>query len=105
MNNPTLSYEANLEFARKMDAKDPLADFRNQFHHPVRENGSPYLYFTGNSLGLQPKATSGALEQELLDWQRLGVEGHFHAKNPWMPYHEFLTEAMAEVVGANQLKW
>ena len=54
----------------------------------------------GNSLGLQPKQTETYLQQELKDWKNLGVEGHFHAKNPWMPYHEFLTEAMARVVGA-----
>ncbi|MCL4125977.1 UNVERIFIED_CONTAM: hypothetical protein GTU68_046620 [Idotea baltica] len=53
----------------------------------------------GNSLGLQPKSTSGAIQQELEDWRRYGVEGHFQAKNPWMPYHEFLSQAMADVVG------
>jgi len=34
----------------------------------------------------------------------LGVEGHFEAKNPWMPYHEFLTETMAEIVGAKPIE-
>ena len=104
MNSQTIAYEASLDFARRLDAEDPLAEFRGQFHHPIQENGQPYLYFTGNSLGLQPKATAAALQQELADWQRLGVEGHFHAKNPWMPYHEFLTEAMAEVVGAKPIE-
>src|SRR5207237_6603022 len=50
--------------------------------------------------GLQPKATQSAVLQELTDWQTLGVEGHFHAKNPWMPYHEFLTAQLARLVGA-----
>jgi kynureninase len=30
------------------------------------------------------------------------VEGHFHAKNPWMPYHEFLTKPLAKVLGAKE---
>ena len=58
------------------------------------------MYFTGNSLGLQPKQTKNHIQQELNDWANLGVEGHFEAKNPWMPYHEFLTETMAEIVGS-----
>jgi kynureninase len=62
------------------------------------------LYFTGNSLGLQPKTTKSAIEQELNDWANLGVEGHFEAKNPWMPYHEFLTESMAKIMGAKPIE-
>ena len=94
-----MDYKNGLAFAKEMDALDPLAKFRNQFHLPVKSNGKPYIYLCGNSLGLQAKTTEAALLQELKDWKNLGVEGHFHAKNPWMPYHEFLTEAMAEVVG------
>ncbi len=93
-------YENNLAFAKQMDEEDELKDYRSQFHLPMQKNGKPYVYLCGNSLGLQPKSTKANLEQELLDWANLGVEGHFHAKNPWMPYHEFLTEAMAKVVGA-----
>jgi kynureninase len=62
------------------------------------------LYFTGNSLGLQPKDTKKYIQQELDDWAKLGVEGHFEAKNPWMPYHEFLTETMSEIVGAKPIE-
>ena len=95
-----MKYENSLAFARQMDEKDELRAYRSQFHLPIQKNGQPYIYLCGNSLGLQPKTTATALEQELLDWKKLGVEGHFHAKNPWMPYHEFLTNAMAKVVGA-----
>ena len=100
MNPTTTPYQASLNFARAMDQKDPLAHFRGQFHLPVQKNGQPHIYLCGNSLGLQPKRTKAAIEQELEDWKNYGVEGHFHAKNPWMPYHEFLTEKMAKVVGA-----
>ncbi len=97
-------YENTLAFAKKMDAADPLREFRDKFHLPLQKNGEPYVYLCGNSLGLQPKTTEANLIQELLDWKNLGVEGHFHAKNPWMPYHEFLTNAMAKVVGAKPIE-
>ena len=100
----TISYQNTLEFAQKMDQIDPLKSYRDQFHLPIQSNGMPYVYLCGNSLGLQPKSIRGAIEQELLDWENHGVEGHFHAKNPWMPYHEFLTEAMAKVVGAKPIE-
>lgn len=97
-------YSTGLAFAKKMDKADPLRSFRKRFHLPKQENGKPYIYLCGNSLGLQPKDTAAALQQELVDWQNYGVEGHFHAKNPWMPYHEFLTKAMAKVVGAKPIE-
>ena len=55
--------------------------------------GNEWLYFTGNSLGLQPKVTKEYIKQELDDWAKFGVEGHFEAKNPWISYHEFLTDS------------
>ena len=87
-----------------MDQNDSLAPYRNAFHIPKEGNGKNWLYFTGNSLGLQPKSTKLAIDQELNDWAKLGVEGHFEAKNPWMPYHEFLTESMAKIVGAKPIE-
>ena len=95
-----MNYKNTLEFAREMDQQDPLRYFRDRFHLPVQPSGEPYLYFTGNSLGCQPKGVRENVLTELDDWANLGVEGHFHAKNPWMPYHEFLTESIARVVGA-----
>jgi len=88
------------EFALELDAKDELKDYRNEFHIPLQKNGKEHIYMCGNSLGLQPKRTKEFLNQELEDWATFGVEGHFHAKNPWMPYHEFLTESYAKIVGA-----
>ena len=79
---------------------DPLRKFRDQFYLPKQANGDDVIYLTGNSLGLQPRRTREYIEQELKDWAELGVEGHFHAKNPWMPYHEFVAESLARVVGA-----
>lgn len=99
-----MTYQNTAAFAQKMDEADPLKKYRDQFHLPMQKNGEPYIYLCGNSLGLQPKSTRAAIEQELLDWENYGVEGHFHAKNPWMPYHEFLTNAMANVVGAKPIE-
>ncbi len=94
-------YGADLDYARQMDEQDPLKEYRSKYHLPMQSNGEPFIYLCGNSLGLQPKSTKKNIEQELIDWQNLGVEGHLHARNPWLPYHEFLTQAMARVVGAN----
>ena len=97
-------FEPHLEFARSLDQKDVLRSYRNAFYIPRDISGNEWLYFTGNSLGLQPKTTKAAIEQELNDWANLGVEGHLDAKNPWMPYHEFLTESMAKIVGAKPIE-
>lgn len=86
--------------AKSLDEKDPLRSFREAFHIPIAEDGSEVVYLTGNSLGLQPKATRMAVLEVLDDWAALGVEGHFKAKHAWMPYHALLTEQMASVVGA-----
>ncbi|HMT08740.1 MAG TPA: kynureninase [Pyrinomonadaceae bacterium] len=86
--------------AADLDANDDLRGFADRFEFPASADGSRSLYFTGNSLGLMPKKVREYVGQELDDWSRLAVEGHLHAKNPWLPYHEFLTEPMARVVGA-----
>jgi kynureninase len=87
-------------FACALDTDDPMAGYRRRFLFPHRTDGTECIYFCGNSLGLQPAAARAMVEQELEDWARLGVEGHFHAKRPWLPYHEFLTEQTARLVGA-----
>jgi len=93
-------FKISQSYAKQLDQEDELRTYRSKYHLPIQKNREPYIYLCGNSLGLQPKTTQQQIEQELLDWKNLGVEGHFHAKNPWLPYHEFLTEAMAKVVGA-----
>jgi len=95
-----MSYKNTADFALSLDAKDELRKYRDKFHIPLQKNGEEHIYMCGNSLGLQPKRTKEFLNQELEDWATFGVEGHFHAKNPWMPYHEFLTESYAKIVGA-----
>lgn len=99
-----MTFENNEDFARSLDSKDPLKDYRNKFYIP-NINNKECVYFTGNSLGLQPKETEKHLLQELEDWKNLGVEGHFHAKHrPWFHYHKFTKELIAKVVGAKPLE-
>jgi kynureninase len=95
-----MNYKDTANFALELDAKDELRSYRNEFHIPLQKNGEEHIYMCGNSLGLQPKRTKEFLNQELDDWATFGVEGHFHAKNPWLPYHEFLAESYAKIVGA-----
>ena len=89
-----------IAFAREMDQKDPLKSFREKFHFPNFMD-MDMVYFTGNSLGLQPKSVKGYIQEELDAWSKFGVEGHFLAEKPWFAYHEFLTEKAAKIVGAN----
>ena len=93
-------YENNIAFAEAQDKIDPLAHYRDAFYIPVDKDDNELIYMCGNSLGCQPKAVAQYIEQELNDWANLGVEGHFDAENPWMPYHEQLAIPMAEIVGA-----
>ena len=90
--------------ATVLDAADPLAAFRQEFHLPPGPDGRPCAYFCGNSLGLMPKAARAAVEQEFESWERLGVEGHFQAPSFWMHFHDTLTEATARLVGALPLE-
>lgn len=99
-----IQYKTGLEFAKQLDENDALSGCRNKFHIPKKQNGEPLIYMCGNSLGLQPKSTSGYIDQELEDWANLGVEGHTKAKNPWLNYHEYLTESMAKIVGAKPIE-
>lgn len=96
----TTNYQAGAEFAAQMDAADPLAQYRERFYFPKDKHGKQCVYLCGHSLGLQPKSVKSYLDQELKDWAELGVEGHFHGRNPWMPYHRLLSGQTAELVGA-----
>jgi kynureninase len=95
-----MNYQPGQDFALHLDATDPLRQFRDAFHLPFHPDGSPLVYLCGHSLGLQPRAVRHLIEQELDDWAKLGVEGHFHGKSPWYSYHEQFRETGARLVGA-----
>ncbi|NDD29286.1 MAG: kynureninase [Proteobacteria bacterium] len=86
--------------AIEADAEDALRRWRSMFYIPRNSSGDEVVYLCGNSLGLRPRGVKGALEQELRDWERLGVHGHFRAEAPWYSYHENFRDTAAAVVGA-----
>ncbi len=96
-----MEYRNTPDFARELDARDLLKGYRKKFFIP-QHDGKDAVYFTGNSLGLQARTTSRYVQQELDDWARLGVEGHFLAKNPWLPYHEIFPGQLSKIVGCHE---
>ena len=94
-----IAFKNDVAFAKRLDKTDPLRAFRSKFLLPGLRS-KKWIYFTGNSLGLQPKNTKAFITTELKDWAQLGVEGHFHAKRPWLYYHKFAKRSLANLVGA-----
>ena len=94
-----MTFQNSLEFAKNLDSQDELAKYQQEFHFPQHE-GKNVIYFTGNSLGLQPKRTKKYVDDVMNDWSNLAVEGHFYADKPWWDYHERFAEPLAKIVGA-----
>ncbi|HAN30099.1 MAG TPA: kynureninase [Myxococcales bacterium] len=88
----------SLAAAQGLDAQDP--SWREHFWVPPTASGDECIYLCGNSLGLQPKRTRQLVSEELDDWARFGVEGHFQSRRPWYSYHEQVSEPLARLVGA-----
>ena len=88
------------ESAHHLDKIDPLSHFRGRFYIPKHKANEPYIYFSGNSLGLQPDTAEKYLIEELTAWKELGVDAHLDSNRPWLSYHELLTSFSAEIVGA-----
>ena len=93
-------YEPTLSHALQRDAADPLRAFRERFAHPRHTDGNPSLFLCGHSLGLMPLEARTLVTEELDDWSRLAVLGHEHARRPWIPYHENLTQGLTHLTGA-----
>ena len=94
-----MQFQNSREFAQQLDAKDPLAKYRTEFIFPQINNKNA-IYFTGNSLGLQPKSAQNYVNDIMSDWGNLAVEGHFQAEQPWWDYHERFADQLSKVVGA-----
>ena len=94
-----MQFENSRLFAQQLDTKDPLAKYRNEFIFPQINNKNA-IYFTGNSLGLQPKLAQSYVNEIMDDWGNLAVEGHFQADKPWWDYHERFAKKLSKVVGA-----
>jgi len=85
-----------------LDQADDLAKYATQFHFPKQQNGEPYIYLVGHSLGLQPKETASHMTKELERWAQLGVRGHFEGSPGWMDYNDDLSEITAGLIGAER---
>lgn len=96
-----MSISNTLEAARAADKADALAPYREHFLFPQKQSDN-VLYFTGNSLGLQPKGARAIILEELDDWARWGVDGHIEAKRPWLSYHEIFANSLSKIVGAKE---
>ncbi|MDR6966534.1 kynureninase [Flavobacterium arsenatis] len=94
-----MTFQNTREFAQELDAQDTLHHYRNEFIFP-QVNGRKVIYFTGNSLGLQPKRTKAFVDEVMDDWAKLAVEGHFYADKPWWDYHERFANPLSKIVGA-----
>ena len=94
-----MTFENSREFAKQLDAQDALAKYRDEFNFP-KVNGKKTIYFTGNSLGLQPKSAKTYIDEVMNDWAEMAVEGHFFADRPWWDYHERFSKPLSRVVGA-----
>lgn len=92
-------FKNTLEFAQQLDAQDELKSYRNEFLFP-QHNGKDVIYFTGNSLGLQPKSAKTYVNEVMDDWANLAVEGHFYAEKPWWDYQERFAQPLSKIVGA-----
>ncbi len=94
-----MNFQNTREFARELDTQDELNRYREEFEFP-KVNGKQVIYFTGNSLGLQPKRTKQYVDEVMTDWANMAVEGHFFAEKPWWDYHERFCHPLSEIVGA-----
>src|SRR5437879_4068771 len=100
----SITFSADEDFAKQLDAEDPLRSFRERFHLPLGKDGKALIYFAGNSLGLMPKPWRQVVREEVDDWAKLGVDAHLEAKTPWYTYYEPLREPTARMVGAKPVE-
>jgi kynureninase len=93
-----MKFQNTLQFAQSLDQQDELRKYRNEFIFP-QHNGKNVIYFTGNSLGLQPKSAKKYVDEVMNDWANLAVEGHFYAEKSWWDYHERFAQPLSKIFG------
>ncbi len=96
----TAATDLGEDHARRLDAADPLAGYRDRFLLPTGPDGTPRVYLAGQSLGAQPASARAEVEAELEAWARLGVDGWFAAKRAWLDADGAIREPTATLVGA-----
>jgi len=91
-----IMFEKDRLFAKKLDEKDDLRKFREEFYLNPGE-----IYMDGNSLGLMSKPAEKAVHRMLEEWKTLGIRGWLDAKKPWYYYSEELAKGLAPLLGAS----
>ncbi|WP_421101992.1 kynureninase [Sporosarcina psychrophila] len=86
-----------IDYARKLDEKDNLAKYKDEFY--LLEN---IIYMDGNSLGLLSKRAERTLHNLLDSWKTLGIDGWTEGDNPWFYLSESVGEKMAPLVGGTK---
>lgn len=80
--------------ALALDAADPLAPLRRQFHLP-----EGLIYLDGNSLGVLPRATAARLQQVITQEWGQGLIGSWNSAG-WMTLPQRIGDKIAPLVGA-----
>ncbi len=83
--------------AKAKDELNPLGSIREQFNIPERE-GKPVLYFSGNSLGLQPKGVNNSLQEQIQIWAEKGADGYF---SDWVEFHQRFLKYFEPIIGGH----
>jgi kynureninase len=94
-----MAFQNTREYAQQLDTQDVLKKYQDEFIFP-KVNEKKVIYFTGNSLGLQPKRAKSYVDEVMDDWANLAVEGHFYAQKPWWDYQERFAKPLSKIVGA-----
>ena len=89
------SSDSSVEYARRMDASDDLAGFKEEFY--LRDG---VVYMDGNSLGPLSRRAERAMLDVLGDWRELGIGGWTRGERPWFYLPEQLGALTAPLVGA-----
>ena len=80
--------------ALALDAADPLAPLREQFHIPPG-----LIYLDGNSLGVMPKAAPARMQQVMTQEWGVGLIGSWNSAG-WMELAPRIGDKIARLIGA-----
>ena len=88
-------FQLGADFARALDAGDPLARFRGRFAAL-----SGRIYLQANGLGLASREAEAAVEAALAAWKQRAHRGWEEGEQPWLTTAERLGALQAPLVGA-----
>ena len=86
----------NREYARKLDSRDPLAGYKEEFYLPE------HLYYEANGLGPMSRRSEKTLKRVAEEWKTQLVAGWFCGRIPWFYYPERIAAMEQELAGAHE---